>query len=192
VLAWPTITAIDELPDGRQLVLLAPRGEVVIGRAQPYPHPVAGCTWLSSRSRPTAGTRARRSTLASRPRSRPIRILPNTRDSIDPATHRSRVAIDRRAEALLESLLRPDQLADWRATRRFWVHTPRGPVQLGNLYALVHHPDDDPRLERILCVVPDRHKDLPIADIWANLLLVLAVEPDAFFRVAIERARRQR
>jgi hypothetical protein len=65
-------------------------------------------------------------------------------------------------------------------------------VLLGDLYALVHQPINEPGIERVLCVVPDRHTELPLADIWVNLLLVLAVEPDAFFRVAIQRGLRVR
>ena len=34
--------------------------------------------------------------------------------------------------------------------------------------------------------------ELPIEDIWSNLLLVLAVEPDEFFRVANNRGIRRR
>ena len=58
-------------------------------------------------------------------------------------------------------------------------------MRLGQLYALLHRPVDQPRVERVLCVVPDRHLELPLADVWTNLLLTLAVEPDTFFRVAV-------
>lgn len=91
---------------------------------------------------------------------------------------------DVKANELLESLLDPEQLADWRATGTFWVQSRRGPVQLGRLYSLVHHPEDRTDEEHVLCVVPDRHQILPPADIWANLLLVLRVCPDQFFDVA--------
>lgn len=91
---------------------------------------------------------------------------------------------DVKANALLESLLDPVQVADWRVTGTFWVESRRGPVQLGRLYSLVHHPEDAPDEERVLCVVPDDHRKLPAADIWANLLLVLRVCPDEFFDVA--------
>jgi hypothetical protein len=97
------------------------------------------------------------------------------------APHREREV---KANALLESLLDPEQLADWRATRTFWVASRRGPVQLGRLYSLLHHPEDAPDEERVLCVVPDDHRKLPAADVWANLLLVLRVCPDEFFDVA--------
>ena len=71
--------------------------------------------------------------------------------------------------------------------------TPSGPVRPGRLYALVHRPDDEPDVERVLWVVPHVHRELPLADIWANLLLTLAVEPSEFFRVArLQRVRRRR
>jgi hypothetical protein len=44
----------------------------------------------------------------------------------------------------------------------------------------------------VLCVVPHAHGDLPLADIWTNLLLTLAVEPLEFFRVARLRDVRRR
>ena len=168
MLGLPSIESIDDLADGRQLLVLHGGGELVVGTARPYPHPVAGCEWLSARPR------ARRA----------VRAVPMRRPGGPAASAR--------AEALLESLLQPAQLADWRATRHFWVDAPRGPVLLGDLYALVHQPIDEPGIERVLCVVPDRHTELPLADIWVNLLLVLAVEPDAFFRVAIQRGLRVR
>jgi hypothetical protein len=93
-------------------------------------------------------------------------------------------AAEQKANELLESLLDPAQLADWRATGTFWVDSRRGPVQLGRLYSLLHWPEDRPDEELVLCVVPDRHQILPKADIWANLLLVLRVCPDQFFDVA--------
>ena len=40
--------------------------------------------------------------------------------------------------------------------------------------------------------MPRDHESLPLADIWSNLLLVLAVEPDWFFEVAIHRGTRRR
>lgn len=97
-------------------------------------------------------------------------------------------AAEQRAVALLRSLLDDGQRDDYDRTGGFWVPTPRGPVRLGRLYELVHRPVDAPGRERILCVVPRRYRDLPRADLWTNLLLVLAVEPDAFFRVAVLRA----
>jgi hypothetical protein len=100
---------------------------------------------------------------------------------------------DARAVALLESLLDPEQRRDYQRTGGFWVPTPFGPVRLGRLYALVHRPTHRPDREHVLCVVPDAHRDLPLADIWTNLLLTLAVEPLEFFRVArLQRVQRRR
>jgi hypothetical protein len=182
------VVAIEELPDGRRLVAFSDRREVVVGVARPRPHPVSGVDWLWTRPAPSPWARPRRS---SEPRRRrPIRTLPDARDSIVPGTRSPRGvtrAAERRAEDLLCSLLDPMQRADWDANRGFWVETPRGPVRLGRLYSLLHRPSDAPTREESLCVVPDAHHQLPIADIWSNLLLVLAVEPDAFFDVAILR-----
>jgi hypothetical protein len=159
-----------ELPDGRFLHRFADGRELVTGTWRPHPHPVAGCEWLGAHR------------TAPRPRLRHARPAA---DTPSPA--------EVRAVALLESLLDPEQLRDYRATGSFWVPTPSGPVRLGRLYALVHRPDDAPDIERVLCVVPHAHRELPLADIWANLLLMLAVEPSEFFRVArLQEVRRRR
>ena len=91
---------------------------------------------------------------------------------------------DRRANELLESLLDAEQLESWRRDGTFWVESRRGPVQLGRLYSLLHHPVDRPDDEVVLCVVPEGYDTLPRADIWSNLVLVLSTCPDAFFDVA--------
>lgn len=188
MLALPLISDIDLLPDGRSLVELHGGSVVVVGRAQPYPHPVPGCDWLPSRvrSRPRRVVHQPRRQTARQPRRLPatIRILEDARAR--------RPSAPARAEALLRSLLTPAQLQDWESDRHFWVETPRGPVRLGDLYWLTHWPVAEPDLERHLCVVPNLYRDLPRADIWVNLLLVLAVEPETFFRVAIERDRCRR
>ena len=150
-----------ELPDGRRLLVFADGREVVTGVWRPHPHPVDGWQWLGA---PRAEQRP-----APR-RSRPHTTGPS------PA--------DERAVALLESLLDANQRRDYRRTGGFWVPTPFGPVRLGRLYALVHRPLHRPEHERVLCVVPHAHAELPLADIWTNLLLTLAVEPREFFRVA--------
>jgi hypothetical protein len=93
-----------------------------------------------------------------------------------------RAEAGRRAEALLESLLDRTQRADWRRRRRFWVPTPYGAVELGRISDLRFEATDGRHL--VLCVVPTRHGDLPLADVWTNLLLVLRAEPDRFFDVA--------
>ena len=105
--------------------------------------------------------------------------------TVKPAPATARVSLpDRRANELLESLLDAEQLESWRGDGTFWVESRRGPVQLGRLYALLHHPIDRPDDEVVLCVVPEGHGTLPRADIWSNLVLVLATCPDAFFDVA--------
>ena len=162
------VVAIEELPDGRRLVVFSDRREIVIGVVRPRPHPVPGVDWLWVRPPPSPRARPRRS-----PR-------------LDAR------AAAQRAEELLCSLLDPLQRADWDANAAFWVETPRGPVRLGQLYSLIHRPHDHPDQELILCVVPHAHHELPIADVWSNLLLVLAVEPEEFFRVAILRGSRRR
>lgn len=154
------IVEVDDVPDGRRLVVFDDGSCVVVGTAQRPDHPVPGWDWLGAHRRGAPTPRRRR---------RPS----------PPG-----VAAHRRADALLRSLLDPDQARDYSATQGFWVDTPQGPVRLGRLYHLVHRPLDRPDLERILCVVPRRYGDLPLPDIWVNLLLTLAVEPDEFFRVA--------
>jgi len=72
------------------------------------------------------------------------------------------------------------------------VPTPRGPVRLGELYRLVHRPFDRPGIEHVLCVVPRAYNDLPLPDVWTNLLLTVAEEPDRFFAVAVFRGSRVR
>jgi hypothetical protein len=89
---------------------------------------------------------------------------------------------DFKASELLESLLTDEQCADWRCRRRFWVDTPRGPVELGDLHNLAFRDSAGVRL--ILCVEPEDSHDMPDADIWTNLLLVLRAEPEHFFSVA--------
>jgi hypothetical protein len=91
-------------------------------------------------------------------------------------------AATHRAEALLESLLDDDQRTAWRRRRGFWVPTPYGAVELGRVSHLRFNRVDGRHL--VLCVVPAHSSDLPIADIWTNLLLVLRGEPRRFFEVA--------
>lgn len=169
----PAVASDEELPDGRRLVVFADGREVVVGVARARPHPVAGWDWIRRPPPPPARPRAPIGRGHARVQIGGVRARP----AIDPSA-------EARAEALLISLLDPDQQRDYHRTRGFWVPTPRGPVRLGRLYQLVHRPDDRPDVERVLCVVPRTHADLPRADIWTNLLLTLAVEPDRFFRVA--------
>jgi hypothetical protein len=89
---------------------------------------------------------------------------------------------NRRAEALLVSLLDADQRMDWARRRRFWVQSAYGAVELGRVSHLRFHAYDGRHLT--LCVVPTGVSNLPDADIWTNLLLVLRAEPERFFHVA--------
>ena len=87
-----------------------------------------------------------------------------------------------RAQALLCSLLTPEQTDDWVYRRRFSVATPYGTVELGRLFDLGFWPTAGGELR--LCVVPTGATHLPEPDIWANLLLALRSDPDWFFTVA--------
>jgi hypothetical protein len=90
-----------------------------------------------------------------------------------------------RANELLELLLSPEELRDWRRDGHFWVSTPQGDVRLGQLYRLQFRPrHGGDRL--VLCVVPNesRRAPMPEPDVWANLLLVLRTDPERFFEVA--------
>lgn len=87
-----------------------------------------------------------------------------------------------KAQSLLESLLSVEQLEDWRTRRRFWVPTPRGKVELGKLYNLSFQDSSGTNL--IICVEPEACFELPEADIWTNLLLMLRADPEHFFDVA--------
>jgi hypothetical protein len=89
---------------------------------------------------------------------------------------------DEVARTLLESLLSKGQLADWSKRGRFWVETPRGSIELGRLYSLRFRDRNGDQL--VLCVVPEDEIDLPNADIWTTLLLVLRTDPERFFDVA--------
>jgi hypothetical protein len=89
---------------------------------------------------------------------------------------------NRKAEALLVSLLDHHQRADWERRRRFWVESPYGAVELGRVSHLRFEAHDGSRFT--LCVVPTGVSNLPDADIWTNLLLVLRAEPERFFEVA--------
>jgi hypothetical protein len=93
---------------------------------------------------------------------------------------------DDKANELLESLLSSKQLNQWRKRGRFWVPTPHGSVEMGSLFNL-RFSGNASKGEFVLCVVPEgleRRRDLPEADIWINLMLMLRHDPDEFFRVA--------
>ena len=96
-------------------------------------------------------------------------------------------AADAKARDLFVSLLDDTQRADWRRHGRCWVQTPKGPVRLGRLHDLRHRPVSHAGEEWSLCVVPSG-PPMPVADVWTNLLLVLAADPASFFRAANVRA----
>jgi len=110
------------------------------------------------------------------------RLVRLTHDRFVTPEETRKVDAARRADALLESLLDTDQRADWRSRRRFWVGTPYGVVELGRLSHLRFDSNDGHHF--VLCVVPKSFSDLPNADVWTNLLLVLRAEPERFFDVA--------
>jgi hypothetical protein len=87
-----------------------------------------------------------------------------------------------KALKLLESLLDGRQLNDWKLRQSFDVDTRYGAVTLGKLYDLVLTKPGGGKLH--LCVVPGRHGDLPIEDVWAGLLLALRTDAEPVFQVA--------
>ncbi|HEY5026206.1 MAG TPA: hypothetical protein VII76_14620 [Acidimicrobiales bacterium] len=112
----------------------------------------------------------------------PRHLVRLTHQGLVTAHDSRRAEADRRAEGLLESLLDDDQREQWRSRRRFSVRTPYGIVELGRVSHLRFDDLDGGHL--VLCVVPLRSSELPPADIWTNLLLVLRGEPRRFFDVA--------
>lgn len=113
------------------------------------------------------------------PRTTPRRRLRAEPDG--PRLTRAKTSVER-ATALLESLLDHDQLRAWRRDHRFWVQTPYGDVQLGRLGNILFHRNDGARHE--LCVVPVGANELPLPDVWTNLVLILQAAPERFFQVA--------
>jgi hypothetical protein len=89
---------------------------------------------------------------------------------------------NQRAERLLASLLTDEQRRDWELGCRFEVATAVGTFELGRLFDIGYRaPGGD---EYRLCVVPDGYEQLPVADVWANLLLALRDDPLWFLAVA--------
>ena len=89
-------------------------------------------------------------------------------------------AAERRARRLLESLLRPSQLDQWRAASSFWVHTPAGWFRLGTLYDIRYRATRWPWVERSVCVVTEGFESRPLPDLWAELTVALQAVPEAF------------
>lgn len=89
---------------------------------------------------------------------------------------------ERRARELLLALLDEDQRESFSNHGRFSVPTPYGTVELGELFNLGFTTTLGERFS--LCVVPTSAAELPICDVWVNLLLVLRAEPKRFMEVA--------
>ena len=109
-----------------------------------------------------------------------------SRDARSPSTAPSRptAAAAERAEALLSSLLTPSQREQRRRAGTFWVHVERGWFRLGALYDIRFRSARWPWVERSVCVVSEGYEGRPTADLWAELAVVLAADPDAVVRVA--------
>jgi hypothetical protein len=174
---------VEDLPDGRQLVEpeAFPGMLVVVGRST-RPAEAARMGYRTARSVRPAGGPFRRVVVLDDPR--PESLHSAARSAALP----DRRVAERRAEDLFVSLLDADQRKQWREHRACWVSTPRGPVRLGRLHDLRFRPSHSPGREVSLCVVPSG-PPLPMGDVWTNLLLVLAVDPDSFFGAANVRSR---
>lgn len=172
-----TITVVEHLPDGRQLVASEAHPGVLV------------VTGLSNREPAAArmGYGRTRTAVRVRPDAPPRRNWPQ---GPSPAVQAATAALEaratgpqRRAHELFLSLLDDRQREQWKRYERCWVPTPRGPVRLGRLHDLRFRPAHAPGVEWSLCVVPSG-PPLPLGDVWTNLLLVLSANPDEFFRVA--------
>ena len=171
---------VETLPDGRALHIRADGSIVVVGVAQARPHPVPGVDWIHRGAPRPRPRRARRPG--------PIHFRPLDPDDLacGGTTFSRRLAHDR-ANTLLRSLLDVDQRAEYERTGYFWVEVPQGRLRFGRLYSIRFEPRGSNEF-RLLCVVPTGYEDLPIPDIWANLLLAVRDDPDRFFAVAIDRS----
>jgi len=93
-----------------------------------------------------------------------------------------------RADGLLRSLLTPRQAQEWAALGRFWVPSDAGWFQLGRLYDIRHRPRRWPWVERAICVVSEGYEQRPVADLWAELVVTVAADPEQLVAVANWRA----
>jgi hypothetical protein len=101
----------------------------------------------------------------------------------DPPPRPVRRPPHQRAEELLLSLLNPEQSASWNRCNRFWVETPYGTIQFGEIHNMLFKRRDGAQFR--LCVVPQQApRSLPLPDVWVNLLLAIKVDPKHFFTVA--------
>ena len=108
------------------------------------------------------------------------------RDERPPPLHRQRPdpAAETRAEALLASVLRPSQRHQRAVAGTFWVHNRHGWYRLGALYDLRVRAARRPWVERSVCVVSEGYAQRPVADLWAELVVVLAADPTRVTAVA--------
>lgn len=86
-----------------------------------------------------------------------------------------------KAARLLRSLLTAEQRSDWVNRRKFCVPTRFGNLEFGELFNIGFWPSTGG--EYRLCVVPTG-KELPLPDVWTNLLFALKADPAWFFAVA--------
>ena len=161
----PSLRLVEDIPDWGALV------EVVGGEH----HGARVLLVPAARVLPRARTREE-------PDRAPRRRVAPTHGRLSAPQASEEAEANRKAEALLVSLLDHHQRADWERRRRFWVESPYGAVELGRESHLRFDALGGSRFT--LCVVPTGISDLPDADIWTNLLLVLRAEPERFFDVA--------
>lgn len=108
------------------------------------------------------------------------------RDERSPSLHRagaSQAAIER-AESLLRGLLSPSQRHQRATAGTFWVHNGHGWFRLGVLYDIRFRSPRRPWVERSVCVVSEGYERRPTADLWAELVVVLAADPTQVVGVA--------
>jgi hypothetical protein len=87
-------------------------------------------------------------------------------------------AADRRAGDLLASVLRPSEQRQWERSGAFWVHTDTGWFRFGTLYDIRFRAARWPWVERSICVVTEGFESRPLADLWAELVVVARAVPD--------------
>lgn len=108
------------------------------------------------------------------------------RDERPPPLHRwaAPQAAAERAESLLVGLLSPSQRHQRATAGTFWVHNRHGWFRLGVLYDIRFRSPRRPWVERSVCVVSEGYERRPAADLWAELVVVLAADPTQVVGVA--------
>ena len=101
------------------------------------------------------------------------------RDERAAPLHRRRATPEakRRAEELLRSTLRESQRHQRATAGTFWVHNRHGWFRLGALYDVRVRSARRPWVERSVCVVSEGYEARPVADLWAELVVVLGADP---------------